>query len=173
MQSHTKHVFSDSYLLRWVHTEVRRKVIQSFNKLCLGVTRQIAHLKLNCAPYDTLECRYTHGQTQQSDSVRSVRRQLWENNQEPSMSLTWIQRRSLNMLFICLFSFWHKKSKSRIKVSEIEIFCFCELSLSEIIALEIKMTDSFQSELPHHIILSSQVWWAEEFVFIKFMNVIN
>lgn len=67
MQFRTEHVFSDSQMLRLMGThsgtmQGKSKIsVKLCAKLCLGVTRQITHLRLNCAPYATLHCRYTRG----------------------------------------------------------------------------------------------------------------
>ena len=67
MQSRTEHVFSDSQVLRLAGTHSGtmqgnpKSSVKLCTKLCLGVTRQITHLRVNCASYATLDCSYTHG----------------------------------------------------------------------------------------------------------------
>lgn len=142
IQSHTEVVLSDSCMLRWTGTQSGimqnqpNTSVKLCAKLCLGVTGQITHLRLNFEHYAMLGCRYTHGWTQQSGCLSSASEQFWENNQQPSVFLTWI-RRSLNINFVHLliFCLWLKHVKAALKVSKIWIFCFCELSVSEIIAI--------------------------------------
>lgn len=61
MQSHTEHVFSDSPRLKLMSTHSAtvqgnpRISVKLCAKLCLDVSRQITHLRLNCAPYVALD----------------------------------------------------------------------------------------------------------------------